>query len=246
VLILRWCFGGDMNQRNTALSCQALTKTFGKGENAVHALRGVDLQVESGELMMLVGPSGCGKTTLISILAGILTPTSGQYQVLGQDLQKMSSRKRLDFRAKNIGFIFQQFNLLPSLTLAENVAIPCIINGMGRGKAIKIAKELLGELGLRGRENSLPSLLSGGQQQRVAIARALVHEPKILVCDEPTSALDHSTGQQIMQLLLDINRRIGTTMLIVSHDNRIFRYADRIAFMDDGHIDKIEIQERAI
>jgi putative ABC transport system ATP-binding protein len=130
--------------------------------------------------------------------------------------------------------------------LAENVAIPCIINGMGRGKAIKIAKELLGELGLRGRENSLPSLLSGGQQQRVAIARALVHEPKILVCDEPTSALDHSTGQQIMQLLLDINRRIGTTMLIVSHDNRIFRYADRIAFMDDGHIDKIEIQERAI
>jgi putative ABC transport system ATP-binding protein len=235
-----------MNQRNTALSCQALTKTFGKGENAVHALRGVDLQVESGELMMLVGPSGCGKTTLISILAGILTPTSGQYQVLGQDLQKMSSRKRLDFRAKNIGFIFQQFNLLPSLTLAENVAIPCIINGMGRGKAIKIAKELLGELGLRGRENSLPSLLSGGQQQRVAIARALVHEPKILVCDEPTSALDHSTGQQIMQLLLDINRRIGTTMLIVSHDNRIFRYADRIAFMDDGHIDKIEIQERAI
>lgn len=228
-----------------ALSCQSLTKNFGKGDNLVQALRGVDLQVEAGELMMMVGPSGCGKTTLISILAGILTPTGGSYEVLGQNVQKMSSGKRLDFRAKNIGFIFQQFNLLPSLSIAENVAIPCIINGMGRGKALKAAKKLLTELGLGERVNAMPDTLSGGQQQRVAIARALVHEPKILVCDEPTSALDHATGQQIMQLLLDINRRIGTTMLIVSHDNRIFHYAHRIAHMDDGHIEKIETGTKA-
>lgn len=226
-----------------AITCNKISKWFGEGESRVHALREVDLTVSSSELLLLVGPSGCGKTTLISIIAGILTPDAGGYTVLGKNMQKMSSRQRLDFRAKNIGFIFQSFNLLPSLTIAENVAIPCIINGMSRYKALEKAKSLLGEIGLKGRENSFPSLLSGGQQQRVAIARALVHDPKILVCDEPTSALDHTTGQNIMQLMVDINKRLGTTMIIVTHDNRIFNYATRIAHMDDGKIDKILASE---
>ncbi len=222
-----------------AVTCTQISKWFGEGESRVNALQNVNLEVNESEMLLLVGPSGCGKTTLISIIAGILTPNSGTYTVLGQDIQRMSNRKRLDFRAQNIGFIFQSFNLLPSLTIAENVAIPCIINGMSRLKALARAKELLAEVGLKGRENSLPSLLSGGQQQRVAIARAVVHDPKILVCDEPTSALDHTTGQNIMQLMVDINKRVGTTMVIVTHDNRIFNYASRIAHMDDGKIDNI-------
>lgn len=229
-----------------AISCQNICKYFGKGENRVTALDGITLDIPQSEVMLLVGPSGCGKTTLISILAGILTPDAGTYQVLGTEIPKLSNSKKLDFRARNIGFIFQSFNLLPSLTVAENVAIPCIINGMSRHQALVQAKSLLAEVGLKGRENQFPSLLSGGQQQRVAIARALVHNPQILVCDEPTSALDHTTGQNIMQLMVDINKRLGTTMVIVTHDNRIFHYATRIAHMDDGKIDKITTDYREI
>jgi putative ABC transport system ATP-binding protein len=229
-----------------AITCTKLSKWFGKGENRVHALREITFEVAEGERMMLVGPSGCGKTTLISVLAGILSPDAGEYTVLGENVQRMSSRHKLRFRAKNIGFIFQSFNLLPSLTIAENVAIPCIINGVSRQEALRKAKALLGEVGLKGREESLPNLLSGGQQQRVAIARALVHSPRILVCDEPTSALDHHTGQHIMQLMVEINQRLGTTMVIVTHDNRIFPYATRIAHMDDGMIDKITTDYREL
>ena len=223
-----------------AVMCKNIEKKFGIGEAAVYALQDLSLEVTEGDFLLLVGPSGCGKTTLISVIAGILMQDSGECEVLGQNLKSLRSRDLLDFRAKNIGFVFQSFNLLPSITIAENVAVPLMINGMEWTKAEKISNDLLDEVGLGGRGKSLPNLLSGGQQQRVAIARAIVHNPKILVCDEPTSALDHETGQKIMELLKSLNESRKTTLLVVTHDNRIFPYASRIAHMDDGKIERFE------
>jgi putative ABC transport system ATP-binding protein len=223
-----------------AVQCHGVTKRFGTEESEVVALRGVELAIREGELLMLVGPSGCGKTTLISIIAGILSASTGGCTVFGKNFASLSDSERLDFRAKNIGFIFQAYNLLPSLNLAENVAIPLIINGMDKKQAVLKAAKLLKEVGLGERIKNKPSQLSGGQQQRVAIARALVHQPKLLVCDEPTSALDHDTGQKIMQLIREMKEKFGTTIVIVTHDNRIFEYADRIAYMDDGVVSRVE------
>ncbi len=225
--------------KNVVVNCQQVTKTYGSKNSIVTALRGIDLQINQGELFMMVGPSGCGKTTLISVIAGILNQTAGKCEVLSRELNKISRSELIKFRAKNIGFVFQSFNLLPSLSAAENVAVPLLINGMDRRTAVLKAGNLLKQVGLEGRERSLPSQLSGGQQQRVAIARALIHEPKIIVCDEPTSALDHVTGEKIMELMQSLCKQKGNTMIIVTHDNRIFKYADRIAKMDDGKVVQI-------
>jgi putative ABC transport system ATP-binding protein len=228
------------NIKSLAISCHTITKSFTSGGEVIPVIRGASLEVPRGEFMMLVGPSGCGKTTLISILAGILHYDSGQCHVLGNDFAKLSNRAMLDFRAREIGFIFQQFHLLPSLTVAENVSIPLIINQVDANTANAKAREMLHEVGLGDKANYRPNQLSGGQQQRVAIARALVHEPKLVVCDEPTSALDHDTGMKIMDVIKHMQQKRGTTVLVVSHDNRIFHYADRIAHMDDGAITHIE------
>jgi putative ABC transport system ATP-binding protein len=222
-----------------AVLCQGVTKHYGEGNARVVALRGVDLEVRAGELLMLVGPSGCGKTTLISVIAGILDRDEGQCEVFGQDFAKMSQRGRTLWRGRNIGFVFQAFNLLPTLTAAENVAVPLMILGEGRGAAVKKASDILAIMGLGDRTHSLPSELSGGQQQRVAIARALVHEPRLIVCDEPTSALDHDTGHVIMRLLRTVALKEDRALVIVTHDARIFGFADRIAKMDDGRIVRI-------
>ena len=230
---------------NKAISDEAvvtlagITKHFGEGEARVLALRGVDLTVKRGELFMLVGPSGCGKTTLISIIAGILEKDSGGCAVLGQDYAQLSPRGRIDFRARNVGFVFQSYNLLPALTAAENVAVPQLINGVSYGEAVSRAREVLAAVGLADRADALPKALSGGQQQRVAIARAFVHRPGLVVCDEPTSALDHETGQKVMALMQKAVQEFGATLIIVTHDNRIFHYADRIAHMDDGRVDRV-------
>ncbi|HWB00126.1 MAG TPA: ABC transporter ATP-binding protein, partial [Pirellulales bacterium] len=181
-----------------SIRCRGVTKDYGSGNSLTRALRGVDLDVLPGELTLLVGPSGCGKTTLLSIIAGILNPSSGTVEVLGTEVTRLSSRQKVRFRGRNIGFVFQQFNLLPALTAAENVTVPLVIEGSTRRKALMKAESLLASMGMGERLNSLPGKLSGGQQQRVAIARALVHDPKILVCDEPTSALDVSVQAQIL------------------------------------------------
>ena len=178
-----------------AVHVRGVTKTFGTGNAITHALRGVDLDIPYGELLMLVGPSGCGKTTLVSIVAGTLAPTSGHLQVLGQNLIGMPKHRVVRFRRDNVGFIFQAYNLLPSLTAVENAAVPLLIAGWRRKDAVEVAADYLERLGLGTRLTNLPNQLSGGQQQRVAIARALVHEPKLLVCDEPTSALDAANGR---------------------------------------------------
>jgi putative ABC transport system ATP-binding protein len=228
------------HSKKIAIHCQGITKRYGEGESCIHALRGIDLDVNHGELMMVVGPSGCGKTTLISILAGILDQNEGECTVFGENIKNLSHRARIDFRARNVGFVFQSFNLIPALTAAENVAVPLQINGMPEARAIKKASEYLSEVGLSGRENSLPAQLSGGQQQRVAIARALVHNPRLVVCDEPTSALDHVTGQKVMEIMKHIAVNENRTLIIVTHDARIFSFADRIAHMDDGRIVQID------
>jgi putative ABC transport system ATP-binding protein len=222
-----------------AVNCQNVTKVYDTGGDKVVALGGIDLQIRMGELMMLVGPSGCGKTTLISVIAGILDQDSGVCEVFGHNLLKMHSRDKLKFRAENIGFVFQAYNLLPSLTAAENVSIPLILNGINRKKAEQRGAEMLEHVGLGKRTKSMPSQLSGGQQQRVAIARALVHDPKLIVCDEPTSALDHETGHHVMDLLKKVALHEDCALVIVTHDARIFSFADRIARMDDGHIEKV-------
>ena len=221
---------------DVAVRCRGVTKTYGTGEAKVMALRGVDLEVRRGELLMLVGASGCGKTTLISIITAILDLDSGKCDVLGRDFHHMDRSERARFRGMSIGFVFQLFNLLPALTAIENVSIPLLINGISRSGAEARARDVLQAVGLGSRLRARPGQLSGGQQQRVAIARALVHDPKLIVCDEPTSNLDHETGHSIMKVLRGIAKSPDRGIIVVTHDTRIFEFADRIAHMDDGKI----------
>jgi putative ABC transport system ATP-binding protein len=222
-----------------AVHVRGVTKEFGSGTAATWALRGVDLDVPGGELLMLVGPSGCGKTTLVSIIAGTLAPTAGEVVVLGEDLVAMSNGRKVRFRRENVGFVFQAYNLLPALTAAENAAVPLLIAGWKRRQAVEAAADVLAQLGMENRLASLPSELSGGQQQRVAIARALVHEPRLLVCDEPTSALDAENGRVTMELIQRVAVQPGRAVIVVTHDARIYSFADRIASMEDGRIDAV-------
>ncbi|MGD9949595.1 MAG: ABC transporter ATP-binding protein [Desulfobulbus sp.] len=228
------------NPKDAAVFCRGITKSYGSGETQVKALRGVDLEVLQGELLMLVGPSGCGKTTLISVVAGILDQDDGECLLFGQDLSRLPKHERVRYRGEHIGFVFQAFNLIPSLTAAENAAIPLLINGIPMEEAVQKAALLLASVGLEGREHALPSALSGGQQQRVAVARALVHSPRLVVCDEPTSALDQATGIRVMEGLKKLAVNSGRALVIVTHDARIFSFADRIAHMNDGAIERIE------
>ena len=229
---------------SSAVHVRDVTRDFGSGDAVTRALRGVDLDVPHGELLMLVGPSGCGKTTLVSIIAGTLQPTGGEVQVLGQDLVAMSPAARVRFRRANVGFIVQSDNLLPALTAGENAAVPLIIAGWSRARALPAAAALLDRLGLGSRLTNLPSELSGGQQQRVAIARALVHEPRLLICDEPTSALDAENGRITMELISGLAVRPDRVVIVVTHDQRVYPYADRIATMEDGQIVSIEARRR--
>src|SRR3989454_3186656 len=228
------------NRDEYAVVCRRIEKWFGAGEARVHALRGVDLEIRMGELAMLVGPSGCGKTTLLSVVAVSLEKNGGELNVLGETPAEMSTQERILFRRRNLGFVFQQYNLLPALTAAENVAVPLLTGGWNRIDAVAEATRLLAQLGMEDRASSLPALLSGGQQQRVALARALVHKPRLVVCDEPTSALDAATGRTVMELLSEVAVRPDRAVIVVTHDSREFEFADTIAHMDDGRIQTIE------
>jgi putative ABC transport system ATP-binding protein len=223
-----------------AVRCQRIDKSFGEGQTRVRVLRGTDFEAMEGEMTFLVGPSGCGKTTLISVIGGILSADGGSTEVLGQDLGSLRNGRLADFRLANLGFIFQQFNLLPALNAAENAAIPLIARGMSTTRAERTASDLLARLGLDGHQRKVPAQLSGGQQQRVAIARALVHDPKLVICDEPTASLDAESGHRVMELLRSIALAEGRAVIVVTHDNRIYRFADRIAWMADGVIARTE------
>lgn len=213
-----------------------IDKSFGKGEAKNQVLFDVNLKLPTGELALLVGPSGCGKTTLISIIAGILNPDNGGINLFGNHLDKFNDEQKTNFRKDNVGFIFQQFNLIPTLSVLENVSIPLLINNWKKDDALEKSREVVKLVGLDKRVDFTPNQLSGGQQQRVAIARALVREPKLLICDEPTASLDGTTGQQVMETLKALSVKNDRCVIIVTHDSRIFHYGDRMVNMEDGRI----------
>ncbi len=227
-----------------AVRCRGVQKHFGEGDSRVDVLRSVNFDVAPGRLTFLVGPSGCGKTTLSSVIAGLLDTTGGEVELFGQNTEQLAPEERILFRRRNVGFVFQQYNLLPALTAAENAAVPLLAAGVKRREAVDRAKHLLASLGLESRLDSYPRTLSGGQQQRVALARALIHEPRLIVCDEPTAALDHATGEAVMELLASSAVHPERAVIVVTHDSRVFRFADAIAHMDDGRITRTEDQSR--
>lgn len=230
------------NSPALAVHVRGVSKTFGTGETAVTALNGVDFTARQGELLMIVGPSGCGKTTLLSVIAGTLNFDCGELDVFGSPLHRLKPREITEFRKRHVGFIFQAFNLIPTLTCIENICVPLLIGGVSRRVAERKALALLDEVGLGARGHERPTNLSGGQQQRIAIARALVHEPRLIICDEPTSALDKDTGAHIMDLLRNAARNPNRCVIVVTHDNRVFKYADRLTEMEDGRVQRVHDQ----
>jgi len=219
-----------------AIDASNLTKTFGDGAVAFQALRGVDFRVSRGEFVMLAGPSGSGKTTLLSILGCVLTATSGRVHLLGEEITALPAVRLPEFRLQTIGFIFQGHNLIASLSALENVALPLELQGHARSRAHRRAADLLARVGLRDKLSSPPGSLSGGQRQRVAIARALAGNPPIILADEPTAALDAESGLLVTELLKQLCSERGDTVVVVTHDNRIFHLADRISHIEDGSI----------
>jgi len=215
---------------------EQVTKSYGSGATATQALKGVDLEVRPKEVLLMEGPSGSGKTTLLSIMGAILRPTSGQVIVGGRDIAKLSERELPRVRLEELGFVFQGFNLFPALTAQENVGIALDIRGARGAAAEARALEALRAVGLEDKARSLPRDLSGGQKQRVAIARALVGEPRIILADEPTASLDAESGRRIMELLRSLATNDGRAVVVVTHDARIFEYADRVVRIDDGRL----------
>lgn len=216
--------------------CRDLKKTYVTLAGQVEALKGINLEVNEGELVIIVGPSGSGKTTLLSIIAGILTQDEGECTVFDQNINEMPNGEKTAFRGKNIGFVFQTFNLVPMLTSKENIAIPLILNGTKPQAAEEKAFHLLEKLEIQDKADTPPTELSGGQQQRVAIARSLIHDPKLIICDEPTAHLDQETGQKVMHLLKETALNEKRSIIVVTHDSRIFEFADKIVNIEDGII----------
>ena len=226
-------------EKGLALRMHDVNKSFGSGESYTPVLNKTAFDARLGELILLVGPSGCGKTTLLSILTGTLRSDGGDINVLGHRIDQLSEAERTAFRMHHLGFIFQQFNLIESLTVSENVSVPLLIQGVRPSLAEARARTMLERVGLGSKFKERPNKLSGGQQQRVAIARALVHEPPLIVCDEPTSALDRVTGHQVMELLRDVARDNTRTVIVVTHDPRVYSFGDRMAEMEDGRITRV-------
>jgi putative ABC transport system ATP-binding protein len=230
----------DNDSAHWLVQARGVTKSFGDGATRIPVLKGVDLDVARGEVLLLVGPSGSGKTTLLSVIAGILESDEGDVRILGASIPELSSSEKTRFRRDHLGFIFQQYHLLPTLTAVENAAVPLLIRGVPKQDALSRAEAMLGSMGMGERLNALPTRLSGGEQQRVAIARALVGDPKLLLCDEPTANLDGETGHRIVQQLHDIGKQPDRGVIIVTHDTRIFEFGDRIVHMEDGRVDQIQ------
>lgn len=222
------------------VQARGVVKSFGEGETRIPVLKGVDLNVAHGEVLLLVGPSGSGKTTLLSVIAGILESDEGEVRILGESILELSASEKTKFRRDHLGFIFQQYHLLPTLTAVENAAVPLLIRGVAKHEALAQAEKILGSMGMGERLAALPTRLSGGEQQRVAIARALVSDPQLLLCDEPTANLDGETGHRIVQQLHDIGKQRDRGVIIVTHDTRIFEFGDRIVHMEDGRVDQIQ------
>ncbi len=226
---------GMLNQlKPNAIATKDLNMVLSSGQQKLHVLKEINWEIASGDIQLLMGPSGSGKTTLLTILAGLLTPTSGNVYLLSEDITKMSKAKQAKFRRQHIGFIFQDFNLFPALTAVENVETALQVKGIGGRKAREQAHNLLAQVGLADKVMQLPRELSGGEKQRVAIARALVGNPQLIMADEPTAALDSQSGHAVMELLRKLAKEGGCTVLIVTHDPRIIDVADRVTYLEDG------------
>jgi putative ABC transport system ATP-binding protein len=223
------------------LRIRALCKTYGSGESAVHALRDVDLEVRSGEFLVLLGASGSGKSTLLNILGGLDTPTSGDVEFFDHRLTDATDDDLTRYRREHVGFVFQFYNLIPSLTVRENVALVTDI-----AKDPMPVDEALALVALTHRRDHFPSQLSGGEQQRVAIARAIVKRPQLLLCDEPTGALDYATGKLVLEVIANINTELGTTAVVITHNAAIAGMADRVIRLVDGRIASIEVPPRRL
>src|SRR6266851_2796304 len=219
-----------------AIAVRSLTKNYVEGSAGTLALRGIDLDAHAGELLMLMGPSGSGKTTLLSIMGCILTATSGSVRIAGTEVTSLREKELPRIRLQHIGFVFQGFNLFPTLTAGENVELTLDLKGFSAAAAKKRAHELLEQVGLGAKYGAFPADLSGGQKQRVAIARALAGDPAIILADEPTAALDGAAGAQIAGLLRDLAARQGRAIVIVTHDHRLLPFGDRIVALEDGQI----------
>ena len=226
-----------------AIAVREVTKTYTEGATSAPALRGVDMDVQPGELVMLVGPSGSGKTTLLSIMGCILSPSSGSVQIAGKEVGNLGQKQLPDIRLEHIGFVFQGFNLFPTLTAGENVELMLDLKGVRGDGAKKRAGELLEQVGLGEKYDSFPADLSGGQKQRVAIARALAGDPQILLADEPTAALDSQTGRNVIQMMSDLAHDRGRGVVVVTHDTRVLEFADRTVRIEDGLIAKSSATE---
>ena len=220
------------------IECKGIKKFYTEGDNRVEALKGIDLEVFEGELTLLVGPSGSGKTTLLSIMNTILTPDEGDLFILDHQVNKMNEFEKAQLRNQKIGVIFQALHLIPTLNVLENAILPLIINGENEEVAKEKGLHILKQLNIAGKVEYPPTHLSRGQQQRVAIARALVNDPKIIMCDEPTSALDQKAGSEFMAILRDMIAHNERTVFVVTHDQRIFPFADRIITINDGLIEE--------
>jgi len=235
---------GDMSQ--PILIVKGLRKIYRLGGGIVRALDGVDLEIRKGEMVAIMGRSGSGKTTLLNVLGGLDLPEEGQVILDGVDITRLNGRRLTPLRRQKVGFVFQEFNLIPTLTAVENVELPLRYAGVPRGQRRKKALEALEWVGMLSRAHHRPAQLSGGEQQRVAIARALVSRPALVLADEPTGELDSQTASQIMGLLLSLNRELEQTFVIVTHDPGLTRYCDRILRMEDGRIIREEIRERDV
>jgi putative ABC transport system ATP-binding protein len=234
-----------MNSRNgiPVIRARGITRELPLGKTVVHALRGVDFDIIPGELVSIVGPSGSGKSTLLGIIGGLDKPTRGTIEIDGVDISRMNEDQLTRIRNEKIGFIFQFFNLIPTLTAAENVALPIQFAHKAKFRPDGRARDLLTRLGLGDRLNHRPSELSGGQQQRVAIARALANDPPLLLCDEPTGNLDQEAGALVMQTLRDIRSQAGTTVVIVTHDPALAAQTDRVLTLVDGRITQVAVDD---